>query len=447
MRINTMTTIALTLGSLASAAAGQEMLWSRDHGGGTQDGAWAIEATSDGGFIAAGFTRSFSPNSISAAYLVKTDADGQASWTRTFELSPLENIAAAVAEVPGGGYALAGRAGSNGDFDSFLIRTNANGDELWHRTYDAGDDDRAHGMTPTSDGGFILVGQAWFGDELFGSYDLYVVKTDADGGVEWTRVFEYADGFGAGADIAFDVQEVSTGGYVIAGYTQSIVWDGWLIRTDELGVPMWDRTYASGFNSDVLTSVREVPGGGFVLGGLYATPFGDVDMALVRTDEAGEPIWTKRFGQTGTDDDGRCVRLMPDGGFVLAGYTSSFGNSWDMYVVRTDADGETLWTDVHGGDSDDRAHAVAVGNGAIVAAGWAWSFGAGFGDVHLAAWGDPALGCAADFNGDGSLDILDFVAFQDAFTLGDAGADCDGSGTLDILDFVCFQNLFQAGCP
>ena len=55
-------------------------------------------------------------------------------------------------------------------------------------------------------------------------------------------------------------------------------------------------------------------------------------------------------------------------------------------------------------------------------------------------------GCAADFNGDGELNILDFVAFQNAFAAGDAGADCDGDGALNILDFVCFQALFAAGC-
>ena len=54
--------------------------------------------------------------------------------------------------------------------------------------------------------------------------------------------------------------------------------------------------------------------------------------------------------------------------------------------------------------------------------------------------------CYPDFNGDGALNILDFVAFQNAFVGGDAGADCNGDGALNILDFVCFQNAFQAGC-
>jgi len=442
MRMPGMVVLSATLTSMAPA---QDLMWNTDVGGGDQDGAWAVEATQDGGFVAAGFTKSFSPNSLTAAFLVKTDADGNEEWTRTFELSPLETIAAAVREVPGGGYAIAGRTGNNGGFDSFLIRTDEEGNELWHKTYDAGDDDRAHALAVTSDGGFIIAGQAWFFEGPFGNYDLRIVKTDADGNAEWARVFEYADGFGAGADIAFSIEEVSTGGYVIGGYTQSIVWDGWLIRTDELGNMIWDQTYGEG-GSDAITSVRELEDGGFVLGGLKAVNFGAVDMWLIRTDDMGDPAWTRTFGAPDKDDQGRSVRVMPDGGFVLAGYASSFGDNWDMYVVRTDGAGETMWTAVDGGNSDDRAHDVAVGAESVVAAGWAWSFGAGFGDVRLVAYSDPALGCGGDFNGDGSLDILDFVAFQNAFTGGDESADCDGDGALNILDFVCFQNLFQAGC-
>lgn len=431
--------------TLASTAFGQDVLWTKDYGGAQQDGAFAIEATQDGGFIAAGFTETFSPNSTSALYLVKTDADGEQEWSNTFELSPYHTIGAAVRQTPDGGYAVAGRAGINGAFDSFLLRTDALGNELWHRDYDAGDDDRAHAMATTSDGGFILAGQAWFGDDLFGNYDLYVVKTDADGNVQWTQVFEYADGFGAGADIAFSVEEVSTGGYIIGGYTQSIVWDGWVIRTDELGNMIWDQTYGDG-GSDAITSVRELEDGGFILGGLDAFNFGAVDMLLTRTDDMGNPIWSRIFGDPDKDDQGQCVRVMPDGGFVLAGFASSFGDSWDSYIVRTDDEGQALWSQIDGGESDDRAWSVAVGNGSVVAAGWAWSTGAGLGDIHLFAMNDPALGCGGDFNGDGVLDILDFVAFQNAFTQGDLGADCNGDGALNILDFVCYQALFQAGC-
>jgi len=426
----------------------QDTTWTQNYGGASQDGAFAIEATADGGFIAAGFTDSFSPTSISALYLVKTGALGEEEWTRTFELSPYETIGAAVRQLPDGGYAVAGRAGINGEFDSFLVRTDAAGSELWSRTYDAGDDDRAHGLALTDDGGFILAGQAWFGDLIFGSYDIYVVKTNAAGDVEWTRTYEFADGIGPGADVALAVEAVSAGGYIIVGNTQSSVWDGWVIRTDELGNPIWDRTYNDGGNSDQLTSVRELPGGGFVFGGLFATSQGDVDMALVRTDDQGVPAWTQTFGLPGFDDQGRSVALMPDGGFVLAGYTSSFGpGGWSMHVVRTDAGGAELWSQTHGGSADDRAWAVAVGEESIVAAGWAWSFGAGQGDVHLVAFDDPALGCPADVNGDGELNILDFVAFQSLFEGQDPAADCTGDGAFNILDFTCFQALFEAGCP
>lgn len=432
--------------SVAAVAPAQEELWVRDFGGAAQDGAYAIEATQDGGYVVAGFSETFSPGSFIAAYVVKTDAAGELEWAKSYEPSDAENIAAAVRQLPDGGYAIAGRTGFNGGFDSFLLRTDAEGNELWQKEYDAGDDDRAHALALTSDGGFILAGQAWFPEGPFGNYDYWVVKTDGEGNLEWARSFEYNDDFAPGADVALAVEEVSAGGYVIAGFTNTIVWDGWVVRTDALGNVIWDQNYGGG-SSGELSSIRELDDGGFILCGSFATNFGDVDIALVRTDESGQTQWTKTFGLAQQDDVGQSVRVMPDGGFVLTGYTSSFGaDGWNLYTARTDAVGEAIWTSVHGGNSDDRGHAVAIGDEAIVAAGWAWSFGAGQGDLHLVAYDDPALGCAADMNADGSLDILDFIAFQNAFTAQDPEADCDGDGDLSILDFICFQNLFMAGC-
>ncbi len=424
----------------------QNLLFTQDIGGTRPDGAFDIEPTADGGFIVAGFSESFSPHSLSAVYVAKIDADGQVQWTRSYDdLSDLRNIATAVVVLPDG-YAIAGRAGVNGAFDSFLIRTDLDGNVVFQRTYDAGDDDRAHALAATSDGGFILAGQAWFGDDLFGSYDIYVVKTDADGTVQWIQTYEYNDSVGVGADIAFDVIEVSTGGYAICGYTQSSVWDGWVIRTDELGVPLWDRLYASG-GSDEITSIRELDDGGFILAGLYDTGGDDIDMALVRTDSLGTPLWTRTFGGNVTTDQGQCVRLLPDGGFIIVGFTSSFGaGGWDMYLVRTDAHGNEIWSTPHGGSSDDRAWAVAVGSDRIVAAGWAWSFGAGQGDMHIVAYDDPGLACPADIDGNGTLDADDFFLFLDFFTAGDSRADITGNGIIDVNDFFAYLDLFAAGC-
>ncbi|HZW08738.1 MAG TPA: GC-type dockerin domain-anchored protein [Phycisphaerales bacterium] len=437
---------AASLAAGVEKATAQDQLFTRNYGGAAPDGAYDIEATSDGGFIASGFTESFSPGSISALSLVKTDANGDLEWSKTYELSSLETHGAAVEELPGGGYAVAGRAGANGGFDSFLLRADELGNELWHEFYDAGDDDRAHGLALTPDGGFILAGQAWFGDDLFGSYDFYLVKTDANGAVEWTRVFEHDDSFASGNDVALDVESVSTGGYILAGFTQSDVWAGWVIRTDELGNPVWDRVYDPNGSSGEMTSVEEVPAGGFILGGAYSTDFGDIDMALVRTDESGNPLWERTFGVDEADEGGEDARVMPDGGFMFVGMGASFAGGWDMYLVRTDAGGNQLWSDKHGGGSDDRAHAVAIGRDKLVAAGWAWSFGSGMGDVHLAAYSDPALSCAADFNGDGSVDTRDVLAFLNIWTSDGPGADFNGDGAINTQDVLAFLNTWTAGC-
>jgi hypothetical protein len=297
----------------------------------------------------------------------------------------------------------------------------------------------------TSDGGFIIAGSAWLPGKEYASNDVYVVKTNGAGILEWTRSYAHTPDAGyddSGAAIA----EVSTGGYVIAGRTNEALSKAWLIRIDSVGEVVWDETYSDGFGINLFTSVREIDDGGFVVAGTFGSHLDYAEIALVRTDETGCPIWTKLFGGV-NDDNGTDVRVLPDGGFIMSGYTSSLGAGlWDMLLVRTDASGEEVWSKTHGSAFDDRAYGVAVGSDAIVAAGWAWTLEPGFADVHLAAFGDPSLGCAGDFNGDGALDILDFVALQIAFTAGDGSADINGDGALNILDFVAFQALFQQGC-
>ncbi len=429
-------------------ARAQDVLFTRDYGGESEDGAFAIEATRDGGYIAVGFSRSFSPNSGIAVYLVKTDANGDQEWSRTFDnLSDFHNYGADVKELPGGGYAIAGRTGRNGSFRAFLIRTDANGGLLWERTYDAGRDSRAHALALTSDGGFIIAGQTWFLDGDFGSYDMYVVKTDANGIQQWAQTYEYDDGPNAGSDVALAIEEVSTGGYIIGGFVQGPIWDWWVIRTDELGVAIWDQTHNNGGGSSTLSSIRELADGGFVLAGSFANQSGDSDMALVRTDDLGEPIWTRIFGDGRADDKGQCVRVMPDGGFIFVGMTGSFGaGGADMYIVRTDANGVELWSETDGGVSDDRAWSVAVGTDKIVVGGTAWSFGAGRGDIHLVGYDDPALGCAADLDGDGDADADDFFTYLDLFAADDPAADIDGDGDIDADDFFAYLDLFVTGC-
>ncbi|MCC7292302.1 MAG: hypothetical protein IT449_09605 [Phycisphaerales bacterium] len=394
----------LACSAVCTTSRAQDLVWARNVGGSSPDGAFDIEATSDGGFVAVGFTGSFATSGVNDVYVVKADAMGQVQWTQVVGgLPQLSEFGRQIRQLPDSGYVIAGYLEVNSQtFDALVIRMNAAGDVLWKRTYDAGfgDDDRAHCITPTDDGGFLVGGQAMLPETEFWNYDMYVFKIDADGVLQWRRFFDYAQGYYDNADIVFSVVDISTGGYLVSGWTHSEGWDGWVLRLDDQGNRLWDRAYGEAYSDEIL-SAREVSTGGFIFSGVNASNNGDTDFWLFRTDESGEVLWDRKWGKNTGDqceDEANRVYEMPDGGFIAAGQTSSYGaGGWDQYFVRTDAAGNPLWTRVYGGSSDDRAFAVVPAPGGVVAAGWAYSFGNGYGDVHLVKLEDPLSqsGCAA----------------------------------------------------
>jgi hypothetical protein len=378
----------LVLLILSSAAPAQTILWTKNHGGAQPDGAYDITETTDGGFILTGFKSR--ANYLQDFLLLRTDAGGDMIWSRTFP-GPLNGWGSEVLELPDGGFIAAGVYEVNSQtHDSYVVRTDASGNLLWARQYDAGigDDDRAHSIYLTQDGGFIIAGQAWWPEPPFGSYDVYVVKCNALGIPEWSNLYKWAPG---GADVALSVAQVPDGGFLIGGFTQAVVWNAYVIRTDPLGNVLWQRTYGGDWGDEAY-DMRLTADGGFVLTGAFiSNTETDTDVGLVKADAAGNVEWERVYG--GNDADwGQQVCPTRDGGYLVAGHTGSYGmGSWDGYVLRTDPNGALLWTQTFGGANDDRGFAIQqTSDGDAIVAGWAWSFGAGMGDAYLVKIDDGA---------------------------------------------------------
>ena len=378
----------LALLVLASTAPAQTILWTKNHGGAQSDGAYDVTETTDGGFIVAGFRSR--ANSLQDFHLLRTSAGGEMVWSRTFP-GPLNGWASEVLELPDGGFIAAGVIEVNPQtFDSYVVRTDASGNPLWARQYDAGigDDDRAHAICLTEDGGFIIAGQAWWPEPPFGSYDVYVVKCDGLGNRAWSRLYKWAP---EGADVALSVAQTPDGGYLIGGFTQAGTWDGYVLRTDPLGNVLWQRTYGGDWGDEAY-DLKLTADGGFVLTGAFiSNTQTDTDLGLVKANAAGDVEWERVYG--GIDAEwGQQVWPTSDGGYLVSGHTASYGaGSWDGYVLRTDPNGTLLWTQTFGGESDDRGFAVEqTMDGDAIVAGWAWSFGSGMGDVYLLKIDDGA---------------------------------------------------------
>jgi len=253
------------------------------------------------------------------------------------------------------------------------------GDTLWTRTYGGSNDEEGYSVQQTTDGGYIIAGYT----ESFGAgdSDVYLVKTDSSGDTLWTRTYG-----GSRDDQGYSVQQTSDGGYIIAGYTFSFPGyeDVYLVKTDSSGHTLWTSTYGGDWRDEGF-SVQQTSDGGYIIAGLtYSFGAGPSDVYLVKTDSSGNTLWTRTYG--GSDHDwGRSVQQTSDGGYIIAGWTMSFGvGRNDDYLVKTDSSGDTLWTRSHGGIYYDAGESVQqTSDGGYIIAGSTYSFGAGNDDVYL----------------------------------------------------------------
>jgi hypothetical protein len=365
--------------SLAQVASGQTSWW-RTFGDSLADNGNAVRQTADGGYIVGGSTASFGAGATNV-YLIKTSATGDEVWTGVWGDS-MDEGGSSVLQTADSGYVVAGYTGSfgAGGHDVWLIRTNAQGGTVWTRTFGGGGGDQGNSVAPTSDGGFIVAGYTWsFGA---GNADVYLIKTSAAGDTDWTRTYG-----GASGDEGYSVQQTADGGYVVAGVTRSFgagIADVYMIKTDATGGVIWTRTYG-GTSNDEGYAVRQTADSGYIIAG-YTSSFGagNQDVYLIRTDAAGDTLWTRTFGGN-LRDWGNSAEAVVGGGYIVTGATRSFGaGGQDIYLVMTDTAGDTVWTRTYGGTGSDEGNSVQpTADGGWVIAGSTTSFGAGNADVYL----------------------------------------------------------------
>jgi hypothetical protein len=306
--------------------------WARTFGGSESDEGHSIRQTSDGGYIVLGASGSYRAD----FWLVKTDADGNQVWTKGFGETGV-GLGRSVQQTSDGGYILVGTTeldpADSGDIR--LIKTDASGNQTWAQTFGGLGHQDGHSVQQTGDGGYILVGET---DSCEGAEsDVYLIKTDADGNQTWARTF------GAeGCDYGYSVRQTSDGGYIVGGHSQNSGGtnsgrDVYLIKTDASGNQVWAATFG-GTNWDGGRSVQQTSDGGYIVAG-YCGDGDSGDVYIIKTDASGNKTWAKSLGGTGYDDC-HSVQETADGGYVLCGRTSSYGAGRDdVWLIKTDASG------------------------------------------------------------------------------------------------------------
>jgi hypothetical protein len=326
-------------------------------GGKFADMGYSVQQTTDGGYIITGFTWSYG-DIEGDVLLIKTNKYGNKIWQRTFGEHGERDEGNCVQQTTDGGYIITGYTWTfdteNYDINILLIKTNKYGNKIWHKTFGGMYYDIGNCVQQTSDGGYIITART---DSYgAGSGDVWLIKTDNFGNMVWNRTFG-----GDKSDYGYSVQQTSDGGYIITGETHSYgagKSNVWLIKTDSTGNKEWDKTF-SWKDYDTSYCVQQTSDGGYIIAG--RTSFFEIwetDVWLIKTDSTGNKEWDKFFGGI-ENDTVRCVWETNDGGYILTGWTDSFGDlDGDVWVIKTDTNGNKTWDRTFGGTGWDRGYCI-----------------------------------------------------------------------------------------
>jgi hypothetical protein len=358
------------LTAIPSVAQPPQTQWTQTFNSGinTNDRSFEVQQTEDGGFVVAGYGEP--DESGYTAWVIKTDAEGNEIWSRFYGEVPGTGKLGIV-QTSDGGFVVAGDTYTLGEgfIDIWLMKVDENGNELWLQTYGYPDSDRYQGFQQTSDGGLIIVGNT----NHFGLTDILLIRTDESGNQLWSRTFGLFS-----HEAGTSVQQTSDGGFIVAGSTQSVgagSYDGVLIKTDSEGEVEWQRTYGDQLR-DSFNDVRQTRDGGYImLGETSSYDIGSADLWLMKADADGNEHWWRNFGGY-RSDRGRSIRQTADDGFIIAGSYDLDHRDPDFWLLKVDLHGDQVWSQLYRGEgqdqnnNDDEGYSVRqTADGGYIAAG------------------------------------------------------------------------------
>jgi hypothetical protein len=393
----------MTSGQLNTSLSGPipQEEWNRTYGGSSDDVGTYGQQTKDGGYIITGYTSSYGADAPFSwlikvqhrgdLWLIKTDAEGQKEWDRTYG-GLGKDLGFFVQQTKDEGYIIVGGKKSFwiiGSYDLWILKTDAKGNVLWDRTFGGSGEDLGFSVQQTNDDGYIIAGYTSFTN----GKKAWIIKIDSQGNKQLDMATGRADSEAASIGLTKD------GGYIITGYTPSSgsgKEDVWLIKTNSKLHWDWLKTFG-GPNRDLGLSVQETEDGGYIIAGLTESfGAGKGDVWLIKTDSKGDREWDRTFGGSNFDS-GASVQQTRDGGYIVTGYNTTTidnvgsysrlfnsDNIGRVWLIKTDSEGIELWNETFGGTRNDWGNSVQeTRDGGYIITGVTESYGAGKEDVWL----------------------------------------------------------------
>ncbi len=353
-----------------------DTVWTRTYGGEDEDMARSIISAHDNNLMVAGWSYSYPGQYHNAYYyILKTDTDGNMLWEKFYWGDRCHNWGYAIQKTNDECYVFVGRGYAS------LVKFDSTGIIKWYKDYEG----TFYAIDQTLDNGYTLVGIYDSGAAA------YCLRTDAFGDSMWS-IRNYG---GSGGSIRFySVIQLDDGDIAATGL--AIYYDeysGWhneqmyFERIDALGGVQWTETYGDFYydnRNDICYSAIQLDDRGFILAGAknYNTE-GGYDFNLIKTDEDGNLLWNKTYG-TNDSEIANSVTMTIDGGFFAVGFVKDSNNVKDIYLVRTDSEGDELWSRRYGGPQNDEAYSVvSTDGGELFVVGYTESFGMGDKDIWL----------------------------------------------------------------
>ena len=349
-----------------------QKVWEKIYGGEDDDIAYGIVALENGESAIVGTCKSFGAERTDIC-VSRMSADGKMKWTILLG-GKKEDEGKAIARAADGNLFILGMTKSlakDYDRDIYVAKVTLEGKLLWQKAIGGDRDENPGGIAGTDDGGVMIVGDT----ESFGKRyrDMYIAKLTKEGKTVFARTIG-----GKKTDEAHALTRMKDGNFALVGMRESSgkgYEEFFAMKIDQNGKSLWTKTFGD-YDDDSLESVTATVDGGIVaVGKTRSYGSEQTDLTVMKLSSEGKILWHKIYGFK-YYEYGNAVTMTREGGFMLAGGTSTLGKgSHSVYMLALDKNGSLLWSHVYGGDDRDIAHAMALmSDGSVITVGQSESF-------------------------------------------------------------------------